>query len=176
MPHQLNNNLTNKLEVLIMTKKVIFAAYGMLLDFTVIEPLLDYNVDKFEATSPKLLDYKLVFGQHANIEPTAFDYVPVGLWEIEEEYLDILDQFEGVFSEDGVQYGYYKRSVKTIHYEDEEGNTATVDAHIYEMCEPQYNLAPSKYYLDHIRLGYDYFGLDEYKLDRAIDERESQGG
>lgn len=147
-----------------MTKKVLFAAYGMLLDPYVMLSLCP-NAVKFEADSPKLLEYRLEIYNHATVVPAITDYVPVGLWEINEADLEFLDMFEGVPG------GYYTRETRRIFFLNVDGNSDSVMAQIYIMNPDRHGDMPvtnSKEYENYLRAGYKYFGLDQYKLSLAV--------
>ena len=156
--------------------KVIFAAYGSLLDAALMEQILGKTPTKFEGSHAKILDYRLHFDTFATIVPDVTDYVPVGLWVVDEEDLPKLDAYENCPV-------LYTRTTVRVWYEVNHGGAQVInhcDAEVYIMTasaresvgEEQ---APAKYYIDQMANGYREFGLDKYKLIRAYNEAINRG-
>ena len=149
--------------------KVIFAAYGSLLDAGLMEQILGKQPTKFKGSHAKILDYRLHFDTFATIVPDVTDYVPVGLWVVEEEDLPKLDEYESC------PYLYERTSVR-VSYETRQGGSEVInhcEAQVYIMRALQpvgEEEAPAKYYIDQISVGYSDFGLDKYKLMRAYNK------
>lgn len=155
--------------------KVIFAAYGSLLDSGLMEQILGKPPTKFKGSHAKILDYRLHFDTFATIVPDVTDYVPVGLWVVDEEDLPKLDAYESCPH-------LYERTTVRVWYETLRGEEAEAINH----CEAQVYImralqsvgeeeAPAKYYIDQIAVGYSDFGLDKYKLTRAYNTTINRG-
>lgn len=154
--------------------KVIFAAYGSLLDADLMEQLLGKHPTKFKGSRAKILDYRLHFDTFATIVPDVTDYVPVGLWVVDEEDLPKLDAYESCPH-------LYERTTVRVWYETLRGGAEVInhcEAQVYIMRELQpagEEEAPAKYYIDQIAAGYCNFGLDKYKLMRAYNKAINRG-
>ena len=154
--------------------KVIFAAYGSLLDSELMEQILGKPPTKFKGSHAKILDYRLHFDTFATIVPDVTDYVPVGLWVVDEEDFAKLDEYESC------PY-LYERTTVRVWYEANRSGAQVInhcDAEVYIMraLEPVGEKeAPAKYYIDQISVGYSDFGLDKYKLIRAYNEAINRG-
>lgn len=154
--------------------KVIFAAYGSLLDAGLMEQILGKPPTKFKGSHAKILDYRLHFDTFATIVPDVTDYVPVGLWVVDEEDLSKLDAYESCPH-------LYTRTTVRVWYEANRGGSQVInhcEAEVYIMRELQpagEEEAPAKYYIDQISVGYSDFGLDKYKLIRAYNEAINRG-
>lgn len=154
--------------------KVIFAAYGSLLDAALMEQILGKHPTKFNGSHAKILDYRLHFDTFATIVPDVTDYVPVGLWVVDEEDLSKLDAYESCPH-------LYTRTTVRVWYEVNHGGAEVInhcEAQVYIMRELQpagEEEAPAKYYIDQIAVGYSEFGLDKYRLIRAYNEAINRG-
>ena len=105
-------------------------------------------------------DYELKFNFHADIEPCIGEKVPCVVWDIDNVDFQMLDYYEGYPR-------YYGRHYVFVELENGEMEKAIV----YEMnIERKVLTSPSKDYVDCIRSGYKEFNLDEWHLDKAIDE------
>ena len=108
--------------------------------------------------------YELLFKGHLNnayltIEAKPGGKVPVVVWEIQKEDEISLDRYEGY------PMLYYKEDIPV---ELEEGKV--VEAMTYIMTDIRGGLnPPSKYYLQAVSEGYDYFEFDKEYLTKALD-------
>ena len=99
-----------------------------------------------------LIDWRLVFCQHATIEPAVGSVVPGCLWNITGTCEQSLDQFEG--------FPHYYTKM-WLH---QDGDTFMA----YDMNPPLTYSAPAPSYIDTLQQGYADWGLNVEYLDEAL--------
>lgn len=100
-----------------------------------------------------LLDWQLVFSNHATIIPAAGKAVAGCLWEITENCERSLDHFEGY-------PGYYNKKYLAQH---------GLSFMVYEMNLPlNFKYAPDNSYVNLLQEGYNDWDLDPQYLDDAL--------
>jgi gamma-glutamylcyclotransferase (GGCT)/AIG2-like uncharacterized protein YtfP len=100
-----------------------------------------------------LRDAKLVFRYVLDVEPCKGSTVPCIVWEINRAHEHDLDRYEGVAG------GLYVKEYITL----DDGSEAL----IYVMNDPGIS-PPSREYFQRVKQGYEDFGLDMRKLNRAL--------
>lgn len=99
-----------------------------------------------------LRDWRLVFCQHATIEPSKGSVVPGCLWNITHECEQNLDDFEG--------FPHYY----TKMWLEQDGDTFMA----YDMNPPLSYSAPAPSYVDQLQAGYYDWQLNNEYLDEAL--------
>ena len=111
-----------------------------------------------------IMDWKLVFRVHANIEPCEGRVVPVLIWEISEGDERNLDFYEGYPS-------YYRKEDMTVTMTDLDGkNPQEITAMVYLMNDGHPIRTPMKGYYDTLEEGYTRFGFNTHLLELAFEE------
>lgn len=114
-----------------------------------------------------LPDWKLVFRQHATIEPEKGSMVPVLIWEISDRDERHLDAYEGWPS-------YYIKQDLEVTMTDLRGkHPKKVTAMVYIMTEGHNVRMPMKGYVDVLAEGYERFGFDKDILRQALLEAKT---
>ena len=108
----------------------------------------------------KIMDYKLVFRLHADIEPNTGSYVPVLIWRISGADEKWLDKYEGV------KGGYYHQEEISVVMDDGKELVAMV----YIMNSQDTVSPPDDLYYKIIEDGYEHFGFDKKILETALNE------
>ena len=104
-----------------------------------------------------LEDYQLAFCRHATIVKEPGAYVPVGVWQIDEECEKMLDRYEGYPH-------YYTKETVSIEFEGKE-----IEALIYMMNKEHANFRlPHSDYLDDVTRGYIDFNFKVFDLFSAL--------
>ena len=149
-----------------------YAAYGSNLSVS----QMSYRCPDSEIVGTgKIMDYKLVFRLHADIEPVTTDagsYVPVLIWRISKADEKRLDKYEGV------KGGYYHQEKVTVVMDDETdgnkeinaGSGKEITAMVYIMNTQDTISAPDAGYYQIIDEGYEHFGFDKKILKEALIE------
>ena len=149
-----------------------YAAYGSNLSVS----QMSYRCPDSEIVGTgKIMDYKLVFRLHADIEPATTDagsYVPVLIWRISKADEKRLDKYEGV------KGGYYHQEKVTVVMDDETdgnkeinaGSGKEITAMVYIMNTQDTISAPDAGYYQIIDEGYEHFGFDKKILKEALIE------
>ena len=108
-------------------------------------------------------DWKLVFREHATIEPEKGKMVPVLIWELSERDEKNLDIYEG--------YPFYYTKVnKIVTMTDLDGNNPRrAKAMVYLMNKGHKLHVPTIGYYKTLREGYERFGFDCEILSEALD-------
>lgn len=101
----------------------------------------------------------LVFRGVADVVARHDSTVPGGVWRISRECERVLDQYEGV------RHRLYRKRYLRLKVAG-----VSEDCLYYQMTASRGIMPPSEYYLDVIRRGYEYFGLDVQVLNRALEE------
>ena len=131
----------------------------------------------------KIIDYKLVFRFHADIEKCRGSYVPVLVWKISKSDEKRLDIYEGVAG------GYYHQEKVQVLMDnevidgvkDEASNEASDEANngratltgmVYVMNNQNDTVLPDDYYLQIIEDGYTHFNFDKEILRKALQEAQ----
>ena len=112
----------------------------------------------------ELDNWRLAFGKHATIEPCKGETVPVVVWMIDDKDERSLDRYEGC-----PRY-YYKDDLAVTITDFDGENPIEVTGMVYIMTELQKNGYPSADYYYTIKEGYERFGFDTDKLDKAVYE------
>lgn len=102
-----------------------------------------------------LQDYRLIFSRVASIVPSKGSYVPIGLWEIDQQCEKSLDRYEGF-------PWLYRKELLEVTV-----NGKRVFAMVYIMNESLL-FPPKDSYYQTIRQGYRDFGLNESILEEAM--------
>ena len=112
----------------------------------------------------KIMDYKLVFRLHADIEKhegsDTGSYVPVLIWRISKADEKRLDRYEGV------KGGYYHQENVSVVMDDGKELVAMV----YIMNTQDTVSPPDDLYYKIIDDGYEHFGFDKKILETALNE------
>ena len=116
-----------------------------------------------------ILGWKLVFRQHATIEPEEGSEVPVLLWEISKEDERRLDVYEGF------PMYYYKTDMDVVMTELDGKRPRKVKAMVYLMEDGHPIHLPTPSYYQTLLGGYERFGFDTELLERAMDEANQKG-
>lgn len=113
--------------------------------------------------------WKLVFKQHATIEPCEGRVVPVLIWEITELDEKSLDIYEGYPN-------YYTKQEMNLTMRDMGWrNPKEITAMVYIMADGHKPLLPTQGYYDVLAEGYRRFGFNSYLLELALTEaKEAQ--
>lgn len=141
-----------------MKKNTLYVAYGSNLNV----PQMKYRCpDARHIEAGIIEDYRLEFKAlgayaYATIAPCAGDYVPVVVWEISPSDEKRLDIYEGFPTH------YFKERVWVTL------DSGRIEAMVYVMNEKAHIQAPEEHYVQTIAAGYDYFGLEQDKLEQAI--------
>ena len=116
-----------------------------------------------------LQDWKLVFKQHATIEPCEGRVVPVLIWEIGELDEKSLDIYEGYPH-------YYTKQDMEITMTDLYGkHPKQITAMVYIMVKDHKPHLPTRSYYEVLAEGYERFGFNSYLLELALAEtKEAQ--
>ena len=153
----------------------LYAAYGSNLSVS----QMSYRCPDSEIVGTgKIMDYKLVFRLHADIEPATTDagsYVPVLIWRISKDDEKRLDRYEGV------KGGYYHQENVSVVMDDETdtegsdgtnagGNGKELVAMVYIMNTQDKVSPPDAGYYQIIDEGYEHFGFDKKILKEALIE------
>ena len=137
-----------------------YAAYGSNLSVS----QMSYRCPDSEIVGTgKIMDYKLVFRLHADIEPASKDsgsYVPVLIWRISKADEKRLDRYEGV------KGGYYHQEEVSVVMDDGKELVAMV----YIMNTQDTVSPPDDLYYKIIDDGYEHFGFDKKILETALSE------
>ena len=150
-----------------------YAAYGSNLSVS----QMSYRCPDSEIVGTgKIMDYKLVFRLHADIEPATTDaasYVPVLIWRISKADEKRLDRYEGV------KGGYYHQEKVTVVMDDETDGNKEINAGekgkelvamAYIMNTQDTVSPPEAGYYQIIDEGYEHFGFDKKILKEALIE------
>lgn len=135
--------------------KHYYFAYGMNTNLTQMDHRCPGAIDIGPA---RLEGYKLVFRRHADVELEYGSDVNGLLWEITDEHLRSLDEFEG-FPQ------YYIRSRAWVQHDGK-----WYVAWIYQMTDQTYLDEPSNFYLSSCIEGYEQNGIDVSQLHSALEE------
>ena len=154
----------------------LYAAYGSNLSVS----QMSYRCPDSEIVGTgKIMDYKLVFRLHADIEKhedsAAGSYVPVLIWKISKDDEKRLDRYEGV------KGGYYHQEEISVVMDDETdtegsdgtnagGNGKELVAMVYIMNTQDKVSPPDAGYYQIIDEGYEHFGFDKKILKEALIE------
>jgi gamma-glutamylcyclotransferase (GGCT)/AIG2-like uncharacterized protein YtfP len=101
---------------------------------------------------------QLIFRGVADVVHYENSSVPGGVWRISKECERVLDQYEGV------KYGLYKKRYLKLKIDGVKEQCL-----YYQMSADRGIMPPAEHYLDVIRRGYEYFGLDLEILNRALE-------
>ena len=135
----------------------LYAAYGSNLSV----PQMSYRCPDAEIVGTgKIMDYKLVFRYHADIEKHEGAFVPVLIWSISEDDEKRLDKYEGV------KGGYYHQEKVPVVMDDGKEITAMV----YIMNSQDTIEPPDFGYHQIIEGGYTDFGFDKKILKESLRE------
>ena len=154
----------------------LYAAYGSNLSVS----QMSYRCPDSEIVGTgKIMDYKLVFRLHADIEKhegsDTGSYVPVLIWKISKDDEKRLDRYEGV------KGGYYHQEEISVVMDDETdtegsdgtnagGNGKELVAMVYIMNTQDKVSPPDAGYYQIIDEGYEHFGFDKKILKEALIE------
>ena len=151
----------------------LYAAYGSNLSVS----QMSYRCPDSEIVGTgKIMDYKLVFRLHADIEKHEGDFVPVLIWRISKADEKRLDRYEGV------KGGYYHQENVSVVMDDETDSTngnkeinagekgKELVAMAYIMNTQDTISAPDAGYYQIIDEGYEHFGFDKKILKEALIE------
>ena len=134
-----------------------YAAYGSNLSVS----QMSYRCPDAEIIGTgKIMDYKLVFRLHADIEKHEGEFVPVLIWRISKADEKRLDRYEGV------KGGYYHQEKVNVVMDDGKELVAMV----YIMNTQDTVSPPDDLYYKIIDDGYEHFGFDREILKRALSE------
>lgn len=103
---------------------------------------------------------RLVFRGVADIEDFEGASCPVGVWHITEQCERALDIYEGV------KNSLYRKEYLPLKVR--RNGEETIEQGLVYVMNANYYGAPSDFYYDTIRLGYNDFGLDERDLKAAL--------
>ena len=153
-----------------------YAAYGSNLSVS----QMSYRCPDAEIVGTgKIMDYKLVFRLHADIEKhegsDTGSYVPVLIWRISKDDEKRLDRYEGV------KGGYYHQEKVSVVMDDETdadgsnkeinaGSGKEITAMVYIMNTQDKVSPPDAGYYQIIDEGYEHFGFDKKILKEALAE------
>ena len=153
-----------------------YAAYGSNLSVS----QMSYRCPDAEIVGTgKIMDYKLVFRLHADIEKhegsDTGSYVPVLIWRISKDDEKRLDRYEGV------KGGYYHQEKVSVVMDDETdadgsnkeinaGSGKEITAMVYIMNTQDKVSPPDAGYYQIIDEGYEHFGFDKKILKEALIE------
>jgi len=113
--------------------------------------------------------WKLVFKQHATIEPCEGRVVPVLIWEITELDEKSLDIYEGY------PHYYTKEEMNLTMRDRNWKNPKKITAMVYIMVKDHKPHLPTQSYYDVLAEGYRRFGFNSYLLELALTEaKEAQ--
>jgi gamma-glutamylcyclotransferase (GGCT)/AIG2-like uncharacterized protein YtfP len=104
-----------------------------------------------------LYDCRIVFRQHCDVESSKDSNVEGVLWQINEDHLYSLDQFEG--------YPVYYERDKLIVFDDQ---GYSYESWVYFMQSDNYVKAPSPQYWDLVKEGYQQNGINIKQLEVAL--------
>ena len=138
-----------------------YAAYGSNLSVS----QMSYRCPDAEIVGTgKIMNYKLVFRLHADIEKhegsDTGSYVPVLIWRISKADEKRLDRYEGV------KGGYYHQENVSVVMDDGKELVAMV----YIMNTQDTVSPPDDLYYKIIEDGYEHFGFDKKILETALNE------
>ena len=137
-----------------------YAAYGSNLSVS----QMSYRCPDSEIVGTgKIMDYKLVFRLHADIEKHEGEFVPVLIWRISKADEKRLDRYEGV------KGGYYHQEEVSVVMDDEADGKELV-AMAYIMNTQDTVSPPDAGYYQIIDEGYEHFGFDKKILETALNE------
>ena len=151
-----------------------YAAYGSNLSVS----QMSYRCPDAEIVGTgKIMDYKLVFRLHADIEKhegsDTGSYVPVLIWRISKADEKRLDRYEGV------KGGYYHQEKVSVVMDDETNGNKEINAGengkelvamAYIMNTQDTVSPPDDLYYKIIDDGYEHFGFDKKILETALNE------
>ena len=142
---------------------MIYIAYGMNMDPAIMKKRMP---DAKVLGIGMIKDHTLIFRMCANIEPAPGKSVPVAVMEISENDEKTMDMFEGYPK----WYGKQEFTVSDFKAMDKEWAGRTeVKGVAYVMNKINVNPGrPDDNYLQKIRNGYEYFGLDMSILDEML--------
>lgn len=148
------------------TRKRYYIAYGSNLS---VEQMAHRCPGAKIAGMASLQDWRLVFKQHATIEPCEGRVVPVLIWEIGELDEISLDIYEGYPH-------YYTKQDMDITMTDLHGNhPKKITAMVYIMEKGHKVHLPTQGYYQVLAEGYERFGFNKYLLELAMTEaKEAQ--
>ena len=146
----------------------LYAAYGSNLSVS----QMSYRCpDSAIVGTGKIMDYKLVFRLHADIEKHEGEFVPVLIWSISKADEKRLDKYEGV------KGGYYHQEKVSVVMDDETdnkeinaGSGKEITAMVYIMNTQDKVSPPDAGYYQIIDEGYEHFGFDKSILKAALIE------
>ena len=134
------------------------------------------NLDQMQYRCPKatpigtavINGYELLFkgsktGSYLTIEKNENEYVPVGVWEVNEMDERRLDIYEGYPN------FYYKKDIEVL-LKDWDGNRRKINAFVYIMHEDRPLGEPSLYYVRTCAEGYRSFGFKLGHLRKALEK------
>lgn len=156
------------------------AAQGLAKGVTEMRYYLAYgsnlNLDQMQYRCPKatpigtavIKGYELLFkgsktGSYLTIEKNENEYVPVGVWEVNEAEERRLDIYEGYPT------FYYKKDIE-VWLRDWDGNRRKINAFVYIMHEDRPLGEPSLYYVRTCAEGYRSFGFKLGHLRKALEK------
>ena len=147
-----------------------YAAYGSNLSVS----QMSYRCPDAEIVGTgKIMDYKLVFRLHADIEKHEGEFVPVLIWKISKADEKRLDRYEGV------KGGYYHQEKVSVVMDDETNGNKEINAGengkelvamVYIMNTQDTVSPPDDMYYQIIDDGYTHFGFDKKILKEALIE------
>lgn len=142
-----------------MNRNTLYIAYGSNLNLR--QMAVRCPTAKVAGAS-ELKDYELLFrggrrGAVATVEPKEGGSVPVLLWKLKERDLLALDHYEG-------WPNFYHKELHNV-----ELGGKTIPAMVYVMNDGHALGAPSQYYYNTIREGYESASFDTNVLDAAVD-------
>ncbi len=117
--------------------------------------------------SSEIKDYQLLFkgsktGAYATIEKKEGSIVPIGVWKIDKQDEEALDEYEGY----PTLYQKYYMSVKV--------GQECYQGLVYIMPSENEFGMPSKEYLEVVKTGYRDFKLDNEILNQAVEQAKNQ--
>lgn len=151
-------------------EKMYYLAYGSNLNIR----QMKYRCPTAKAVGTAVIkDYELLFkgsktGSYLTIEKCEGDYVPVGVWEVNDEDIRHLDIYEGYPS------FYYKTEIE-VWLKEFSGKKRKIKAFVYIMHEERPLGIPSLMYLRTCNEGYTAFGFKVQHLKKAL-EKSTEGG
>ncbi len=136
-----------------------YFAYGSNMDK---DRLIRRGVQFYSREFARLIRYKLVFNKksrsgkfaYANIVPSAHDYVEGVLYEINDEGLSVLDQYEGYPNH------YYRKKVAV---QNSKGETIQAETYIANPAHTMEGLCPTREYLNHLLAARDLLSPEYIK-------------
>ena len=160
------NKNTSKSKNQTPSKKRYYIAYGS--NLSVAQMAVRCPGAKIAGISV-LEGWKLVFKQHATIEPCEGRVVPVLIWEITELDEKSLDIYEGY------PHYYTKQDMKVTMTDLQGRHPKKITAMVYIMVKDHKPHLPTQSYYDVLAEGYRRFGFNSYLLELALTEaKEAQ--